>query len=89
MNSVGRPPLVKGEIRRKTSVSLTHAQQIQLRRLGGSRWLQKILDGLAVQPSAQPVDDQRLPSSRGVHTVWHTDVRPAVVLSNDLVKPNA
>lgn len=86
MTSVGRPALVKGEIRCKTSVSLTHAQQIQLRRLGGSRWLQKVLDGLAVQPSAQPVNDQRLPASRGVHTVWHTDVRPPVKLADDLVK---
>ena len=40
---IGRPALVQGEIRHKTSVSLTREQQIQFRRLGGSRWLQQLL----------------------------------------------
>lgn len=40
----GRPPLVPGERRFKTSVSLTREQQIQFRRMGGSRWLQQLLD---------------------------------------------
>lgn len=39
----GRPALVPGEIRHKTSVSLTREQQIQFRRMGGSRWLQQLL----------------------------------------------
>jgi hypothetical protein len=40
---IGRPALVQGEVRHKTSVSLTREQQIQFRRLGGSRWLQQFL----------------------------------------------
>lgn len=40
----GRPALVPGEIRHKTSVSLTREQQIQFRRMGGSRWLQQLID---------------------------------------------
>lgn len=39
----GRPALVPGQIRHKTSVSLTREQQIQFRRMGGSRWLQQLL----------------------------------------------
>lgn len=42
-NPVGRPALVPGEIRYKTSVSLTREQQIQFRRMGGSRWLQQAM----------------------------------------------
>jgi hypothetical protein len=41
---VGRPALVPGEIRHKTSVSLTREQQIQFRRMGGSQWLRQILE---------------------------------------------
>lgn len=40
----GRPPLVNGVRRYKTSVSLTHEQQIALRRLGGSLWLRQVIE---------------------------------------------
>ncbi len=55
MRSVGRPALVPGEIRHKTSVSLTREQQIQLRRLGGSRWLQNLLTETLKCPTAATI----------------------------------
>ena len=39
MNKGGRPALCPGETRKTSSVSLTHDQQIQFLRLGGSKWL--------------------------------------------------
>lgn len=51
-NSPGRPALVPGEIRHKTSVSLTREQQIQFRRMGGSRWLQSLLNAVLKERNA-------------------------------------
>jgi hypothetical protein len=54
----GRPALVPGKIRAQTSVSLTHEQQIQLRRLGGSKWLRAQIDKATPQVSQlQPLAD--------------------------------
>lgn len=44
MNKGGRPPLVKGERRIATSVSLSRDEQIKFRRLGGSRWLRRMIE---------------------------------------------
>jgi len=44
MNKGGRPPLKQGSTRTKTTVSLTHEQQIQFRRLGGSKWLRQQIE---------------------------------------------
>lgn len=37
----GRPPVEPGQRVLKTSITLTHEQQIALRRLGGSRWVRE------------------------------------------------
>lgn len=40
-NKGGRPPVEPGQRVLKTSITLTHAQQIALRRLGGSLWVRE------------------------------------------------
>jgi hypothetical protein len=71
MMPVGRPPLVKGEIRHKTSVSLTKEQQIQLRRLGGSRWLQQLLNKTMETPCPTAVTITETAIKVGtVRSVW-------------------
>ena len=40
-NKGGRPPVEPGQRVLKTSITLTHEQQIALRRLGGSRWVRE------------------------------------------------
>lgn len=43
-NKGGRPQTYPGENLRKSSVRMTHAQQIALRRLGGSKWLREQIE---------------------------------------------
>lgn len=76
MKSVGRPALVVGEIRHKTSVSLTREQQIQLRRLGGSRWLQQLLNKTMETPCQTAVTTTETAVKDGiVRSVWQQPAR--------------
>lgn len=74
MRSVGRPPLVSGECRHKTSVSLTREQQIQLRRLGGSRWLQQLLDE-SIKCSTAVMITETATKAETVQSVWQKPVQ--------------
>lgn len=53
-NKGGRPPLVPGERRFKTSVSLTREHQIALRRLGGSNWLRRAIEAAQRERALAP-----------------------------------
>jgi hypothetical protein len=41
----GRKPIAEGERLRPTTVTLTEAQREKLKRLGGSPWVRKKIDG--------------------------------------------
>lgn len=40
----GRPPVADGEVTISCSIRMTKAQRGKLRRLGGARWIRKMID---------------------------------------------
>ena len=56
MNKGGRPALRPGEQRKTSSVSLTHDQQIQFLRLGGSKWLREQIEKAIHEDSQKTIE---------------------------------